>query len=79
MAKKRKKPAKSKKKKAESLFKALRLDMFNLQIRKHTDKKLLPGQYAARAFVQAIVTEESEKVPKLKMLSQSKFVKAKSS
>ena len=76
MAKKRK-PVKNTKKKANVLFQALRLDMFNLKIRKHTDKKILPGQYAARAFVQSIVTEEAEKAPKVQMLSQSKFVKAK--
>ena len=64
MARKRK-PVKNAKKKADVLFKALRLDMFNLKIRKHTDKKILPGQYAARAFVQSIVTEESEKAPKV--------------
>ena len=81
MAKKKRKPAKNQKKKASGqLFKALRLEMFNLQMRKHTDKKVLPGQYAARAFVQSIVSsEESEKASKVQKLSQSKFVKAKAS
>lgn len=45
---KKKKPKQQQKKKAALVFKPLRADMFNLTMIKHTEKRIMPGQYAAR-------------------------------